>query len=308
MSKLALIFPGQGSQFAGMGVDFPEAKALFGTIFDSIGIDLENIMITGEFLQETVNAQLAIFSHSVLAFQALMNLKVNYTGIAGFSLGEYSGLYAAKILDFNHALELIYQRANLMQTASKKYPGMMAAVLGLDRLKVESTLLKVRTGKVYVANINGYEQIVISGNRFAFEEASHLLKACGAKRIIPLSVSGAFHSPLMAEAADQLEIILKDFVLFEPAKPVYLNVTGQRCEIQKLKKHLVSHLIKPVEFTRMIETMKNDGFTHMLEIGPGKVLANLIKKMDSNIQTYSFEKFEQLNDLKGWLNDYGFIE
>lgn len=308
MSNLYVLFPGQGSQYTHMGLDFPESEELLKKIHDVIGIDLMHIIKTGEHLSDTMHAQLAIYFHSVLAFQYFLKLNPNYQGIAGFSLGEYTSLYASHVFDFEQTLNIIHKRATFMHKASISKPGFMAAVLGLDRKTVELALKKVKNGIMVVANVNGYEQIVISGEKLAFEEASHHLKLHGAKRIIPLSVSGAFHSPLMNEAAKELYSTLQHEKTSLPNKPIYHNVTGQKSDNKTIKEQLINHMIKPVEFVKMIECMKNDGCTHIIEIGSGKVLTNLIKKIDPHIETYSFEKFEQVDDLKGWLNQYGFIK
>lgn len=307
MYKLGILLPGQGSQYPGMGLDFPLADSYLEKIKELTQLDLKKAIETGEGLSETKHTQLSVFLHSILAFEAFQSLNPTYEGVAGFSLGEYSALFIANVFDLETGFNLVYNRSKFMSDATQENEGAMAAVLGLEANRITEILKEVNSGLMVAANFNSPLQTVISGEKTALEEASVLLKK-EAKRVIPLAVSGAFHSPLMASAAQELEVYLKDINLNEPSLSLYLNVNGDKAERTSLKEQMRLQVIKPVQFVKTIENMKRDGFTHLIEIGPGQVLSGLVKKIDDQIETFSFEKINQIDALKGWLEQYGFIK
>lgn len=308
MGKLGLLFPGQGAQSIGMGLDFPNHQALFNTAQQATGLDILSAITTGERLNETLYTQLSVFLTSILALEVVKNLKPTYQGLTGFSLGEYSGLYASDVLTLHDAIKLIHERSQLMQAETLKTQGFMAAVLGLSASDVDATLSKVTIGRVVCANYNSPIQTVISGEEQAFVEAEQLLKAAGAKRVIKLAVSGAFHSPLMKPAGESLLNYLSQITLQNPAVPVYLNTTAQPLLLDTLKSEMSKQVYSSVRFQQTIEQMALDGFTHFLEIGPGQVLGPLVKKINPELETFSFGKYSELDNLKGWLLTHGFIQ
>lgn len=308
MPKLALLFSGQGAQYPGMGLDFKEAELLLNQIQKQTNINLKDIITTGENLNITANTQLAVFAHSMAAFLTLKSLKPVYAGVSGFSLGEYSALTAADVFDVKTAIDLVHQRSMLMQTACENTEGGMAAVLGLDQSVIADKLANMNTGKMYLANLNSPVQSVISGEKKAMDEAIVRLKEAGAKRVIPLQVSGAFHTPLMDSAKFGLKAYLEQIKLSDPNVDVYLNVDAGIAKKDDLKQKMVDQIVSPVQFVSIIEKMKADGFTHFLELGPSQVLSNLVRKIDVDLDTFSFERYDQIEQLKGWLETNGFIK
>ena len=307
MARLGLLFSGQGSQFQGMSLDFPEATKFYDNIQTLTSLDLKTVIQTGIHLNETKYTQLAVFAHSQLAYRHLEELGPTISGLLGFSLGEYSALCAANVFDIDAAIKLIYKRALYMDEASNKTDGVMAAVLGLDEKTIENRLKLVSSGKMYIANLNAPNQTVISGEKLALEETMNLLKDAGAKRIIPLNVSGAFHSPLMNEASEKLKSYLKMIEFNHPIYDIYMNVTGKKLNFKDLKDLMVNQVICPVRFVDMLDTMIKDGFTHFIELGPSNVLTNLVKKQ-TNLEVINFQSMTQLDHVKGWLKIHGFIK
>lgn len=308
MAKLALLFPGQGTQYVGMGLDFPNHKNLLTQAQALTHLDLLQVLSTGEQLNETQYTQLSVFLTSVLAYEVVKSLNPQVSGMTGFSLGEYTGLYASGVFSLEDTLQLIHQRAQLMQTQTKKQEGFMAAVLGLEASQIESTLKQVQSGVVVCANYNSPVQTVISGDKKAYPETEALLKASGAKRVLPLNVSGAFHSPLMHEAAQAFGQYLSKVSGQAPGKPLYLNTTAKPLDLATLKTEMVNQIEQSVRFVQTIQNMAEDGFTHFLEIGPGQVLGPLVKKINPNLETFSFGQYEAVEQLKGWLSTHGFIQ
>ncbi len=308
MGKLALLFPGQGAQYVGMGLDFPNHQALLALAQEDTGLNILHAITTGEGLNETLYTQLSVFLTSVLALEVVESLKPKYEALTGFSLGEYSGLFASGVLSLEDAIRLIHQRSTFMQGETLKSQGFMAAVLGLSASEVDAGLAKVTSGQVVCANYNSPIQTVISGEEVAFVEAEQILKGLGAKRVIKLSVSGAFHSPLMKEAGLKLSEYLKTITLQSPKVSVYLNTTAQPLTIETLKAEMTLQVYSSVRFQPTIEHMVKAGFTHFLEIGPGQVLGPLVKKIDPTLETFSFGKYSELENLKGWLTTHGFIQ
>ena len=288
----AYIFPGQGAQFPGMGLDlyekFPEAQKLFEKANSILGFSITDIMFEGsaEDLKQTKVTQPAIFLHSVILSKILGD-SFKPDMVAGHSLGEISALVANKTLDFESALKLVYKRALAMQHACELQPSTMAAVLGMEDHLVEAICSEVE-GTVVAANYNCPGQLVISGDVKAVEKACELLKERGAKRALILPVGGAFHSPLMEPARKELAEAIEATVFNNPICPVYQNVNASAVtDPSEIRKNLVLQLTAPVRWTQSVQNMIKDGATHFIEVGPGKVLQGLVKKIDRNAETSS---------------------
>lgn len=288
----AYIFPGQGAQFSGMGLDlyekYPEAKKMFEKANSILGFSITNIMFEGsaEDLKQTKVTQPAIFLHSVI-LSKIMGDSFKPDMVAGHSLGEISALVANKTLDFEPALKLVYKRALAMQHACELQPSTMAAVLGMEDHLVEAICAEV-DGIVVAANYNCPGQLVISGDVKAVEKACELLKERGAKRALILPVGGAFHSPLMEPARKELAEAIEATVFNQPICPVYQNVSASAVtDPTEIKKNLVLQLTAPVRWTQSVQNMIKDGATHFIEVGPGKVLQGLVKKIARNAETSS---------------------
>jgi [acyl-carrier-protein] S-malonyltransferase len=289
----AFVFPGQGSQFAGMGKDYYEnsafAKRLFEQANEIVGFRISDIMFSGseEDLKQTRVTQPAIFLHSVIAFKSIDNARPEM--VAGHSLGEFSALVANGVLSFEDGLKLVSIRAEAMQKACETNPSTMAAVLGLEDAKVEEICAAVQeeTNEVVVpANYNCPGQLVISGSINGINAAIERLKAAGAKRALVLPVSGAFHSPLMEPAKAQLAKAIEATTFYHPNCPVYQNVVAKAVgNKEDIKQNLIDQLTSAVKWTQSIKTMINDGATHFTECGPGKVLQGLIAKIDKKVTT-----------------------
>jgi [acyl-carrier-protein] S-malonyltransferase len=284
MSKHAFVFPGQGSQFVGMGKDLYEnhtvAREMFDKANEILGFRITDLMFDGtdEDLRQTNVTQPAIFLHSVVRAK-LMGDDFKPDMVAGHSLGEFSALVAAGVLGFEDGLKLVYQRAMAMQEACEVEPGTMAAVLALADEKVEEVCINT-DGVVVPANYNCPGQLVISGAYSAVENACEAMKAAGAKRAIILPVGGAFHSPLMEPAREKLAKAIENTNFWDPICAIYQNVTA-KAETDKntIKQNLVSQLTAPVRWTQSVQSMWNDGATMFTEVGPGKVLQGLVKKI-----------------------------
>lgn len=290
----AYIFPGQGAQFTGMGLDlyekYPEAQELFERANEILGFSITDVMFQGsaEDLKQTKVTQPAIFLHSVV-MSRIMGDSFKPDMVAGHSLGEISALVANKTLEFEAALKLVYKRALAMQHACELEPSTMAAVLGMEDELVEAICAEIE-GVVVAANYNCPGQLVISGDLAAVEKACEVLKERGAKRALILPVGGAFHSPLMEPARKELAEAIEATTFNTPICPIYQNVsTFAVTDPEEIKKNLVFQLTAPVKWTHSVKNMIADGATEFIEVGPGKVLQGLVKKIDRSANTSSAE-------------------
>jgi [acyl-carrier-protein] S-malonyltransferase len=288
----AYIFPGQGAQFVGMGLDLYEksslAKDMFEKANDILGFDITAVMFNGtpEGLKETKVTQPAIFLHSVI-LSKVMGESFKPDMVAGHSLGEFSALVANNSLSFEDGLKLVSQRAMAMQKACELQPSTMAAVLGLADDVVEK-ICSDTTGVVVAANYNCPGQLVISGEVEAINVACEKMKEAGARRALVLPVGGAFHSPLMEPAREELATAIADTQFGVPTCPIYQNVsTTPVTEAEGIKKNLILQLTAPVKWTQSVRNMYKDGATMFTEIGPGRVLQGLVRKIEPNAQTQS---------------------
>ena len=292
----AYIFPGQGAQFPGMGLDLYEksdlAKGLFEKANDILGFSITDIMFEGsaEDLKQTKVTQPAIFLHSVILAKTLGN-SFKPDMVAGHSLGEFSALVAAGGLNFEDGLKLVSKRALAMQKACELQPSTMAAVLGLDDDSVEK-VCAMTEGVVVAANYNCPGQLVISGEIDAVNKACESLKEEGARRALVLPVGGAFHSPLMEPAKEELANAIENTSFNAPSCPIYQNVTASAVTNEnEIKANLISQLTAPVRWTQSVQQMVEDGATHFIEVGPGKVLQGLVKKIyrEAEVSSAVFE-------------------
>ena len=294
MTKVAYVFPGQGSQWVGMGRDlydnFDSAKAVFNQVDEVLGFPLSRLCFEGpeDELRQTVNAQPAIVTVSYACLQAAREVSSNHslpppTFVAGHSLGEYTALAVAEVLDFTTTVYLARERGRLMYEAGVIRPGGMAAVMGVD----ETSLAEVcRQTDTQIANINCPGQLVISGARENLTQAIDLANTRGAYRVIPLPVSGAFHTPLMQSAVDAMSEIVANLSFHEPVVPIIGNTTAQPLTTaESVKAELLRQLCNCVQWQRSIEYIINEGVSTFIEIGPGKVLTGLIKRINKDVKT-----------------------
>lgn len=286
----AYVFPGQGAQFTGMGSDLYEnstrAKDFFELANDILGFNITKIMFEGtaEELKETKVTQPAIFLHSTILAEVIgANFQPDM--VAGHSLGELSALVANKTISFSDGLKLVYKRALAMQKACELRPSTMAAVLGLEDTIVEK-ICSETAGIVVAANYNCPGQLVISGEIEAVNQACEALKLAGAKRALLLPVGGAFHSPLMEPASEELAAAIEVTQFNTPICPIYQNVSTRAVtESSEIKKNLIAQLTAPVKWTQSVQQMISDGATSFIEVGPGNVLQGLVKKIDGSVLT-----------------------
>lgn len=288
----AFIFPGQGAQFTGMGKDLYDANSRAKSLFEAadkiLGFSITNIMFSGsaEELKQTKVTQPAVFIHSALVAQCQDQQKPLM--VAGHSLGEFSALVVNGSLSFEDGLKLVSKRATAMQKACEQNPSTMAAILGLDDKIVEEICASIREEVVVAANYNCPGQLVISGSIKGVEIACEKMKAAGAKRALPLQVGGAFHSPLMQPAREELASAIEATSFNKPSCPVYQNVNALPfTEVASIKKNLIDQLTAPVRWTQSVQNMVKDGGSSFIECGPGKVLQGLVKKIAPTVEVAS---------------------
>lgn len=300
MKKFALVFPGQGAQKPGMGKDLYEnseaARKVFETANRVLGYNISDLCFNGseEDLMKTINSQPCILTVSIAALEALREqVDINVACTAGHSLGEYAALYAAGAVDLETVLKLIQKRAILMNEAAEKTSGSMAAVLGLDNETVIN--LTNNMNNVYVANFNSPGQVVITGDKEEINNNIDKFKEAGAKRIIPLAVSGAFHSPLMESASKEFIDFVEQFKFNNTEIPVYTNVDAEATTVgNEFKNKLPKQICSSVRWTQTIDNIEKEDITDFIEIGPGKVLAGLNKKINAELNTLNIFDYESL--------------
>jgi [acyl-carrier-protein] S-malonyltransferase len=287
--KLAFVFPGQGAQEVGMGKDLYENNPVAKEILSQCPKELLNLCFEGpkETLTETHNTQPAMFAVSVAAFEAVKALGYTPSVVAGHSVGEYAALYAAGVFDFATGLDLVMARGKAMTKAAQLQSGKMAAVLGLETALVAQVCASI-PGVVVPANDNSPGQVVISGESEAVDSAAIILKEKGAKRVIPLAVSGAFHSPLMQPAADIMRTQLQTATLFAPRIPIVANVIADyETTADSVRENLIVQVAGPVRWVETIQRLMADGYTTFIECGTGTALAGLIKRIAPDAVVYS---------------------
>jgi len=304
--KVAYIFPGQGSQKVGMGRDlydsFDSAKAVFKQADEVLGFPLSRLCFEGpeDELRQTINAQPALVTVSFACLKAVHDVNGSRrlpppAFVAGHSLGEYTALAAAEVIDFATTVYLSRERGRLMHEAGLKNPGGMVAVMGLDEASLIEVCGETGTG---MANINCPGQLVISGAKENLAKAADLAKAKGAYRTIPLSVSGAFHTPLMQSAVDGMAEIIATLPFHQPVVPIIANTTAQPVTaVEEVKAELLSQLCNSIQWQRSVEYMINDGVTTFIEIGPGKVLSGLIKRINRDVEILNIGDAEAVKQI-----------
>lgn len=308
--NVAFLFPGQGSQTAGMGRDvydaYPEARARFEAADELLGFSLTEIMFgeDDEALRPTEITQPALYVHSLAVTAVLEKRGLRPDMTAGHSLGEYSALAAAGALSFEDGLHAVRRRGELMARGSDERPGTMAAVLGLENAKVELACQEASdegAGVVQAANYNAPGQVVISGDVAAVELGVERANIHGARRAVPLPVSGAFHSPLMAHARKELGDVLESLDITEPRCPVYLNVTARpTTDPAEIRERLLAQLLSPVRWAQSLERMQADGAGHFVEVGPGRVLSGLVRRtLGRDVDTAQAGTAENITALVG---------
>ncbi len=305
--KIGFIFPGQGAQYVGMGKDFydqfPIAQALFNQADALLGKPFSQEIFSGsqENLTETKNSQVAIYIMSLAVYRVLTDLYPCLVPFAtgGLSLGEYSALVASNKLSFEEGLFLVSKRAALMQEACELAPGSMQVVLGMEEKAIHEVFAPLNLKTLCVANINCPGQIVIAGTKEELEIGSLALKQAGAKRVLPLDVSGAFHSGLMQSARDGLTPYLQNVSLHDSQTAFFMNTPGIRVQdLQEIRLNLVRQVTEPVRWQKCVESMVQEGVTHFIEVGCGKTLQGMNKRIGLTVPTFSVEKVEDLEALR----------
>lgn len=313
MKRVAFIYPGQGSQQVGMGESlyqtYPVVKKLFQQANGLLNIDLINLMFVGpeDKLKQTEHAQPALLLTSIAITRVLYEEGIKPVRVAGHSLGEYSALVAADAIQFEDTLPLVQARGRLMEEAYPKGQGLMAAVLGMDQDRLQKELEQIQTETnevIEIANLNCPGQIVVSGTKVAIELAVTKLKEAGAKRVLPLNVSGPFHSSLMKPAANAFSKRLEQVSVGNAAIPVYANVSAAEVTEQgAIKQLLIEQLYSPVRFEEILHRLNDDSLDAIVEIGTGKVLTGLMKKVNRSMTTFSIQDPESLQAFISWYKE-----
>lgn len=314
MNRLALLFAGQGSQFTGMAIDFidsfPSLQLLIVQADTTLGYSIRTLLNANDgSLNQTQFTQPAIHVASGLMFHSLMESQpFQYHACTGFSLGEYTALHASGVLTWSDSLKLLKTRAEAMQYAAQLHPGQMAAVLGLSHSELQPICQQCQLDGFVasIANLNCPGQLVISGTVEGIRELSTRALAAGARRVIPLNVSGGFHSILMQPAVPLLTTELATLHRQTPVVPVYMNVTAAPLYLPALDQLLAQQLVLPVRFEETLIAMQHQGFTHFLEIGPGTVLSGFVKKTLPSSNVEHISAVSDLERVKGWLSTHGF--
>lgn len=311
MKRIACMFPGQGSQVVGMGQElyeqYPEIQALYEQANEVLEKDIQKLMFEGpqEELTETENAQPALLLSSVAVYTLLQKENITPTMVVGHSLGEYSALVAAAALNVEEALPLVQTRGRLMEKAYPKGQGTMAAVLGMKEEEIAEVIKNVDESEVVdIANLNCPGQIVISGSKAGVDEAAELLKEAGARRVIPLNVSGPFHSRLMKEANEAFQKHLDETSIQDAVIPVYANVTAEPVQNKdEIKDLLIKQLYSPVRFEQSIRNMMEEGIDAFVEVGTGNVLCGLVRKINRKTKTFAIQDQKSLEEFLAWYKE-----
>lgn len=316
MNKLAICFSGQGSQYVHMGMDFIKNYQIYDEMANKaskiLGFSVKEVLNDESLINQTRYTQPLITLKSIFGYDLISKLEPKIDSFLGLSLGEYSAYYAADVFSFSSVLEIISKRAIFMEEDTLKKPGMMAAIIGIDKETVQQVCQSLENkGVIAVANDNAPGQYVISGEVYLVRKAIDILKIKGARRAIELKTSGAFHTSLMSTASEKIIKTIEANDLLKPKetdKTIYMNFDAKPLRKDEVLNHIKMQMTHEVQLTQSIKQMRIDGITHILEIGPGKVLTNLIHKIDPSIKTQYFDQLDSYETVKGWLKANGFTK